>query len=180
MASEHAFEIVVREIEAVMRRVRVGETAELCRLVTESRSVFVTGEGRSGLIGRCFAMRLMHLGLSAYVVGGTTTPACQEGDLLIAVSGSGRTELTDAVAQLASKADVRVAAVTSDPSSPLASHADLVLEIPARREETPSVQYGRSLFEQCALLALDGIVVELQRHLKLSPKDMSARHANLE
>ena len=180
MASKQTFETILREINAVMRRVRAEEADELCRLVRTSESVFVTGEGRSGLIARCFAMRLMHLGLSAHVVGGTTTPACQKGDLLVAISGSGRTELTHAVAELAVEADVRVAVLTAHRDSPLASRADLVLEIPARREDAESVQYGRSLFEQCALLALDGIAVELQAQLNLSGKDMSARHANLE
>ena len=170
----------MREIEAVLRRVRAEDADELCRLVLAAKSVFVTGEGRSGLIARCFAMRLMHLGLSAHVVGGTTTPACRKGDLLVAISGSGRTELTHAVAELAAAANVRVAVVTAHGDSLLASRADLWLEIPARREEMESIQYGRSLFEQCALLALDGIAVELQRQLHLSGQDMSARHANLE
>ncbi|MBN1459874.1 MAG: SIS domain-containing protein [Armatimonadetes bacterium] len=180
MASKQTFETILREIDAVMRRIRADEADELCHLVRTSQSVFVTGEGRSGLIARCFAMRLMHLGLSAHVVGGTTTPACRKGDLLVAISGSGRTELTLAVAELATEANVRVAVVTSHRDSPLASRADLVLGIPAAREELDSKQYGRSLFEQCALLALDGIAAELQSQLNLSGGDMSARHANLE
>lgn len=56
------------------------------------RKVFVAGAGRSGLMGKSFAMRLSHIGVKAYVVGETNTPSFTEEDLLIVGSGSGRTE----------------------------------------------------------------------------------------
>ena len=37
--------------------------------------IYVAGAGRSGLIARAFAMRLMHIGLESFVVGETVTPA---------------------------------------------------------------------------------------------------------
>ncbi|HID41529.1 MAG TPA: 6-phospho-3-hexuloisomerase, partial [Pyrodictium sp.] len=37
--------------------------------------VLVMGAGRSGLVGRAFAMRLMHLGFNVYVLGETITPS---------------------------------------------------------------------------------------------------------
>ena len=37
------------------------------------------GAGRSGLVAKAFAMRLMHLGLEAFVVGETITPALNKG-----------------------------------------------------------------------------------------------------
>jgi len=55
------------------------------------RRIFVVGAGRSGLVARAFAMRLMHLGFSVHVVGETTTPRMDPGDLLIVISGSGET-----------------------------------------------------------------------------------------
>ena len=51
------------------------------RMLTAKR-VYVAGAGRSGLIARAFAMRLMHLGMEAYVVGETITPAMHTGDIL--------------------------------------------------------------------------------------------------
>ena len=56
-----------------------------------ARTVFVAGSGRSGLAMRSFAMRLIHLGLSAHVVGETTTPRITDRDLLLIGSGSGST-----------------------------------------------------------------------------------------
>jgi Predicted sugar phosphate isomerase involved in capsule formation len=45
------------------------------------------GAGRSGLVAKAFAMRLMHLGMISYVVGETITPALQTGDLIVVLSG---------------------------------------------------------------------------------------------
>ena len=56
-----------------------------------AKRVFVIGAGRSGLVAKAFAMRLMHLGLDIHVVGETITPALREGDILVVVSGSGET-----------------------------------------------------------------------------------------
>jgi D-arabinose 5-phosphate isomerase GutQ len=43
-------------------------------------------------MGRAFAMRLMHLGATSFVVGETITPSIQENDVFVAISGSGKTE----------------------------------------------------------------------------------------
>jgi 6-phospho-3-hexuloisomerase len=40
--------------------------------------ILVMGAGRSGLVGRAFAMRLLHLGYNAYVLGETIVPAIRE------------------------------------------------------------------------------------------------------
>ena len=178
--------VILDELERTLGGVseqQGGALHQLHQLLSQSKTVFVTGEGRSGLVARCFAMRLMHLGLAAHVVGGTTTPAFGEGHLLLAVSGSGETDLTCTVARLAKKAGGRVAAVTASGTSPLATAADLVLLIPAAygsAGDGGSIQYGRSLFEQAALIVLDAVALQLQRDLAQAQEDMNARHANLE
>ena len=58
-------------------------------IIMGSKNIFVTGAGRSGLAAKAFAMRLMHLGLSAYVVGETISPAIYADDCIGAISGSG-------------------------------------------------------------------------------------------
>ena len=59
------------------------------------------GAGRSGLVAKAFAMRLMHLGFTAYVVGETITPAMRPKDLLVIFSGSGRTKTIADIAETA-------------------------------------------------------------------------------
>ncbi|MEM0320045.1 MAG: SIS domain-containing protein, partial [Candidatus Nezhaarchaeales archaeon] len=65
--------------------------------------ILIVGAGRSGLIGRAFAMRLMHLGFRTYVVGETITPAIGPNDVLIAISGSGSTAIVVTAAEAAKK-----------------------------------------------------------------------------
>jgi 6-phospho-3-hexuloisomerase len=183
MGFDDSLKAILEELEETLGGVSERQVGALQELLSGPRAVFVTGEGRSGLVARCFAMRLMHLGVPAHVVGGTTTPAFGEGDLLIAVSGSGETDLTCAVARLAKEAGGRVAAVTASDRSPLASAADLALVIPAAYGsggKGASAQYGRSLFEQAALLVLDAVALRLQRELDQAAEKMDTRHANLE
>ena len=54
--------------------------------------MFCAGAGRSGFQVKGFAMRLMHMGISSYVVGETCTPNIKEGGLLVICSGSGETK----------------------------------------------------------------------------------------
>ena len=53
--------------------------------------ILLIGSGRSGFVGRAFALRLMHLGFNVYVSGETITPALTVDDLVVALSGSGTT-----------------------------------------------------------------------------------------
>lgn len=62
-------------------------------IIMNSKNVFVIGAGRSGLAAKAFAMRLMHLGISSYVVGETISPAIYDDDCIIAISGSGEPTL---------------------------------------------------------------------------------------
>ena len=45
--------------------------------------VFIYGAGRSGFVGRCFAQRLMHLGVNSCFVSDAVTHQYYESDLLI-------------------------------------------------------------------------------------------------
>jgi 6-phospho-3-hexuloisomerase len=171
-----AHEVILEELRKAVASVPEEQVKALVALLRAAPAVFVTGEGRSGLIARCFAMRLVHLGMAAHVVGGTTTPALGTGDLLLAVSGSGETDLTRTVARLASQAGGKVAIVTGRGDSPLAAAADVAVVIRAER----SAQYGRSLFEQSALIVLDAIAMQLQQEIERTSEQMDARHANLE
>lgn len=153
--------------------------------------VFVLGAGRSGLVMRMFAMRLMHLGLCAFVVGETTTPALRAGDLVVACSGSGETAGTCLHAEQARRIGATLVAVTATPTTPLARDARhiLVLPVPATdtdhratapQAEIATLPFGGSLFEQHTLLICDALCVALAQRRALSAAALWARHANLE
>jgi len=159
-----------------------------------NRKILVVGVGRSGLVGRAFAMRLRHLGARSYVLGETITPSVEEGDLLVAISGSGSTQVVVAAAEAAKKMKARVAAVTSYYDSPLGRLADLVVFVPGRTKLASMDDYFArqilgiheplsplgTLFEDTAMVVLDAIIAELMKRLGKNESDLAKKHANIE
>ncbi len=166
----------------------------LIEVYKERKKVLVIGAGRSGLVGRAFALRLLHLGYHVNVLGDTIVPPIGKGDLVIAISGSGRTRLIVTAAEAAKTVGARIMGITSFPDSPLAQLCEVVIVVPGRtkvaREEDyfmrqilgihePLAPLG-TLFEDTAMVFLDGLVVELMERLGLKEEDLEKRHANIE
>ena len=158
----------------------------LCEAILEARHVFLAGTGRSGLMVKAFAMRLMHLGLNAFVVGETTTPGISPGDLLIIGSGSGETGSIAVFAREAKKQNAKIGLFTIFPNSTVGKLADFTIRIiaPTRKNiqanDITSIQPMGSLFEQSLLLLLDGMILKLMERMSVDPEAMFANHANLE
>jgi 6-phospho-3-hexuloisomerase len=152
---------------------------KLIEIYKEGRKVLVVGAGRSGLIGRAFAMRLMHLGFNVYVLGDTVVPPLRAGDALIAISGSGRTRSVITVAEAAKSVGAKVIALTTYINSPLAKVSDIIVEIPGRTKVSSENDYYTrqligiyeplaplgTLFELVAMVVLDAVVAELMVQL---------------
>lgn len=176
--------LIQSEIFAAAHSVDREELTELARLLRQAPRVFLVGAGRSGLVLRMAAMRLMHLGLEVHVVGDTTTPAIRSGDLLIAASGSGTTAGVVKAASTAAAVGARIAVYTTDPASPLAARADAVVVIPAARKtdhgRAVSRQYSGSLFEQVLLVASEAVFQSLWDAEGTPAEELWLRHANLE
>ena len=181
-AFQEASRTVLGEITRALAQVDPDEIAALEEAVFSAQAVFVVGAGRSGLVGRCLAMRLMHLGLHAHVVGETVTPPVGPGDLVIAISGSGETPTTLAAAQAAGSAGAKMTAITAAADTPLTRAADGKVVIPTGTGASgvSSSQYGGSLFEQALMVMFDTIALRLQHRLAETPERMDQRHANLE
>lgn len=174
------------ELAAVVGRVDDGEAAALVDALADHGRVFVAGAGRSGLLLRCAAMRLMHLDKRVYVVGEVVTPAMAAGDLLLVMSGSGETGSMVAMARKAGSLGADLAVLTANPDSTLAGLAKARVRVaaPIPGLELPGAVESRqpmaNLFEQAALLLLDAVVAELMRRMGKTPEIMMKRHANLE
>jgi 6-phospho-3-hexuloisomerase len=159
-----------------------------------NKKILVVGVGRSGLVGRAFAMRLRHLGARSYVVGETITPSVEEGDLLVAISGSGSTQIVVAAAEAAKKMKAKVAAITTYYDSPLGRLADLVVFVPGRTKLASMDDYFArqilgiheplsplgTLFEDTSMVVLDAVVAELMKRLGKNESELARRHANIE
>ena len=162
------FKDILAEIETVLDAGEEQQLEAVMERIQKNRRVFVDGEGRSGFSARGFAMRLMHLGYTVFFVGETITPALREGDLFIAVSGSGKSANVLNDAKKAKTAGAELVAVTSKPDSPLAQEADCVLVIPGTVKgdagsQRGSIQLLSSLFDQSLHITLDALCLLLSR-----------------
>ena len=185
-------------ITAVLDKLRPEEVNrfvdELIDVYKSGHKVVVVGMGRSGLVARGFAMRLMHLGFKSYVLGETITPSIGDGDVVVAISGSGTTSLVIAAAEAAKKMRSTIIAITSYSDSPLAKTADAVVIVPGRTKvariddyfarqilglHEPLAPLG-TLFEDAAMVFLDSVVAELMKRLNKTEEDLEKMHANVE
>ena len=94
-------EVLMDRITGILSNAEEDIFAAFTGRIMASKRIFIVGMGRSGLVGKFFGMRLMHLGKTVYIVGETNTPSIADGDLLIAVSGSGSTSYVLHVAAVA-------------------------------------------------------------------------------
>jgi len=176
--------LILGELAGVASGMDYGQVAGLAERIGAARRVFLAGAGRSGLVLRMAAMRLMHLGLTVHVAGDTTTPAITAGDLLVVASGSGTTSGVVKAAQTALAAGAQVAAITTNPSSAVAGFADTLVVIPAAQKtdhgSTVSKQYSGSLFEQSLFLVTESVFQALWEATDEPAEKLWLRHANLE
>jgi len=177
---------ILSELDRTLSSVDGASLENLCGLIAGAKRIFCAGAGRSGLMVRGFAMRLMHMGLTAYVVGEIATPAIGEGDLLLIASGSGETGSLVSMAKKARSLGAKVALVTIFPDSTIGQMSDVAVRIPAptpksdHKNAATSIQPMGSLFEQSLMLAFDIAVLMLMDKLNLTSDKMFALHANLE
>lgn len=176
---------ILAEIETVIGQIDSRMIKKISAMLVGATRIFVIGEGRSGLMAKSFAMRLMHLGAIVYVVGETITPAIQEGDTLIAVSGSGTTKNVVWTAEKAGGLNAHVIGVTTNPESALASTAIDVLYIPAatkfrRSGEEQTIQPLGSLFDQCVHIIFDTICLHYADLKAIDNQQAFKQHSNLE
>ena len=195
-------EIMKTSIKAILNNIESAEEYldekaidEFENIIIGAKNIFVTGAGRSGLAAKAFAMRLMHLGLSAYVVGETISPAIYEDDCIVAISGSGETNTIVSAAKIAKNRGSKVLALTSYPESSLGQLADSYILVKGRtKKEVDDENYIKrqihgnytsltplgTAFELTTLVFLDAIVSELMEKMQQTESDLKARHTVLE
>lgn len=176
--------LVQNEIATAVAGIDDRQLAVLAIHLQSASRVFTAGAGRSGLVLRMAAMRLMHLGLTVHVAGDTTTPAIGSGDLLLLASGSGSTPGVVKAAETAASVGARIAVITTNAGSPLAAHADALVLIPAAQKtdhgSSVSGQYSGSLFEQVLFIATESVFQTLWDESDEPAERLWLSHANLE
>jgi 6-phospho-3-hexuloisomerase len=165
------------------------QVEQMMKTIESSYSTFIVGSGRSGLVGKAFAMRLMHLGFRVHVVGDVTTPAITRKDVLIALSGSGETKNVTLAADAAKEEGAKVVGITTNPRSTLGKIMDVGVYIQSKtnvawENYTSHVLKGNyddltpmgTLFEDSTLLFLDGLIAEFMVRLGKNETDMQKMH----
>ncbi|KRK73941.1 6-phospho-3-hexuloisomerase [Lacticaseibacillus nasuensis] len=174
---------VVKEVDTVMGMVDETQLTAAEQVIQKDKRIFVLGAGRSGLMAKGFAMRLMHIGYTVYVIGETITPSIQPGDVLVAVSGSGKTGTVLEPAEKAKANGVAVVAVTSKADSPLGQIGDATLVVPGATkggDGVKSIQLLSTLFDQSVHITLDVLCLMLSRRDHVSNDAAKAEHSNME
>ena len=182
-------------INRVIQSIEDSEIEKMLDILVahKDHKILLIGSGRSGFVGRAFALRLMHLGFNVYVSGETITPALSEDDLVVALSGSGTTTTVVAQAEVAKGVGSMVVAVTSHSDSPLAVIANEVIEVKGRSKIDQIFDYDEvqirgefsnaplgTMFELSCMIFLDSIIAELMQRIGASEFDLRKRHANAE
>ena len=176
---------IIKELEQTLSSIDDKQCDEIVERMLNAKRIYVAGGGRSQLMIRAFAMRLMHVGFAVHVVGDTVTPAIEAGDLLIIGSGSGETGNLVNVAVKAKKLGVQIGLITIFPESTLGKMADTVIHINASTSKAPteftSIQPGGASFEQSMMLLCDSLIVRIAEVRQIDAnKGIKLRHANLE
>ena len=185
--------LMALHLEKLVDEIDIDSIKWMLTEIQDAKRVFLLGTGRSGLVGRAFAMRLMHLGFSSHVVGEITTPAVSDEDIVIAISGSGQTPSVEYWSKVAKDRGATVIAITSNKDSKLRNLADIVIELPGRTKEDAGRylehhthgEYSKltplgTSFETSASVFLDGVIAEIIYIKGASETDLNSKHANLE
>lgn len=175
--------LIMDEIMEVMDLVKESELDESLPYFQKSKRIFITGAGRSGFQAKGFAMRLMHIGYTDFVLGETITPAIQKGDTWLAISGSGTTKGIVSDTEAAKKLGLNIVVITSDRDSALGKLADQVIIVPGATKTGAGIKSNQllsSLFDQTVHITLDALALKLANRDQISNEEALKGHVNVE
>ncbi|MCP1714538.1 6-phospho-3-hexuloisomerase [Methanocalculus alkaliphilus] len=188
--------LMASKVRTVADTIEDDEVDSFIREILAAERVYVMGAGRSGLVAKAFAMRLMHLGLRSYVVGETITPAIEPSDMIIAFSGSGNTKTVADISETAKEIGATVGLITSNKDSRIGKIADSIVVIESQRDavtddsheyeirqmmgEHRSFAPLGTIFETTAMIFSDALVSRLMEITATDEGELKRRHTNIE
>ncbi|HIH75084.1 MAG TPA: 6-phospho-3-hexuloisomerase [Methanosarcina sp.] len=190
-----SMELIAENLNEVIKVLDREAIINMLQKILKGERVFVMGAGRSGLVAKAFAMRLMHLGFTVYVVGETTTPAVRQQDVVIAISGSGETRSIADLGKIVKDIGSTLITVTSKKESTLGRISDIAMILPSKTkndhdaggylEKSMRGDYRNlpplgTAFEITSLVFLDSIIAQLITIIGATESELKARHTNIE
>ncbi len=173
-------------IRMLVGRIDLAASDKLVEMILQANKVFVTGQGRSGLVAQCLATRLAQMEFNAHIPGLATCQRIEKPDLLIAISCSGTTVTTIELAKTSRNAGAEVVVLTAVDKSVLAELATHIVLIPSDDADIKGrCKYiigpnNNTLFEETVLLYADALICILLEKKGISEDVISQRHTNLE
>ncbi|MHA2313820.1 MAG: SIS domain-containing protein [Candidatus Hermodarchaeia archaeon] len=153
----------------------------------EGHCIFVVGSGRSAMVGQMFQTRLEHLNVPVYfITNSRSVPHLHKDDLLLVISGSGRTAIVKAIIESYLDSNPQIISITSYPESWIGRMSDLVVNLigrtkidVARREkgEEASLTPEGTQFEIASAVFLDGVIAELVVRFNKTNEELLAQHS---
>lgn len=185
---------ITGNIEEIISNSSKKDTHDAVKEIENAQRVFIFGAGRSGLVAKSFAMRLVHLGKEVYFVGDTITPAISKNDALLVVSGSGETSTVLHVVQAAKSQKAKIVTITSNEKSSIGKLSNVVVKLKTKLEPSETDNYLTrqllekrknimpmgTLFELSTMIYFDSIIPVLMSEFGISEKYMKGKHTNLE
>lgn len=178
-----ARQVIETEAKAIQRLGR-GLGREFVRAVNLIKDctgrVIITGMGKPGFIARKIAATLASTGTPslflhpAEALHGDLGMVRKE-DILLAISNSGETEEIVRLLPTLKKIGVSLIALTSNPKSPLAKNADIVLNLGIDREACP-LNLAPSASTTAALAMGDAIALSLLKRKGFREEDFAMLH----
>lgn len=142
--------------------------------------VIITGMGKSGHVGAKIAATLASTGTPAHFVHAAEANHGDLGmitkdDAVIALSWSGETSELNGIVQYTKRFSIPLVVMTSAAQSTLASHADIVLALPAQKEACPH-NLAPTTSSIMNLAIGDAIAIALLENRSFSAADFSLYH----
>ncbi|MHA1595030.1 MAG: SIS domain-containing protein [Candidatus Baldrarchaeia archaeon] len=178
---------LLKEVRKNIDRIDEKTINKIVDVIRNADRVIVVGVGRSFVVARDFAIRLVQLGINVSLAGEEVSdvylPIRGERDVVFAISGSGETEEVIDVCSIAHERGATVIAVTSYPDSTLGKLADYIVEVKGRvkprasppMKEFPDYMSGEpidtislrgALFEVSAMVILEGLAAEIAARVR--------------
>ncbi len=174
-------QLILNKISEILDATDETYSDKMTEMFDNARRIFISGAGRSKLVGNFLGMRLMHSGYDVSMVGEIVTPSIKEGDLLIVISGSGETEQLIAFTNKAKGVGAKVVLISSRAQSTIGDLADGIFQIGKDKlyEKVKGMPMG-TVFELSTLLFLEALVAHIIWEKGIPEEEMRERHANME
>lgn len=181
--AERGRETIDIEIEGLeAAKARLGEPFDRAVkiLATCKGRVIITGLGKSGLVGRKIAATLSSTGTASFFLHPVEGQhgdlgSIREDDAVIAISYSGKTDELNAIIPALKSLGVRIVAITGGVNSPLASLADVTLDVGVPREACP-LNLAPTSSTTATLAVGDALAVCLIEAKSFTEKDFKRVH----